>query len=92
MTDFAKATQWRDALTAELRGATDTLNALTDELAGDAPRIMGLTPDSVKADPRWKAAKSKVDRLFQTLRRFNTGYTRQFKRELAAQHRANRYA
>jgi hypothetical protein len=92
MSDFAKATQWRDALTAELRDATDALNALTDELAGDAPRIMGLTPDSVKADPRWQAAKSKVDRRFQTLRRFNTGYTRQFKRELAAQHRANRYA
>ena len=92
MTDFEKATQWRDALNAELRGATDALNALTTELASDAPRIMGLTPDSVKADPRWKAAKAKVDRLFQTLRRFNTGYTRQFKREIAAQHRANRYA
>ena len=92
MSDFAKATQWRDALNAELRAATDALNALTDELAGDAPRIMGLTPDSVKADPRWQAAKSKVDALFQTLRRFNTGYTRQFKREIAAQHRTNRYA
>jgi hypothetical protein len=92
MSEFAKATQWRDALTAELRDATAALNALTDELAGDAPRIMGLTPDSVKADPRWKAAKSKVDRVFQTLRRFNVGYTRQFKREIAAQHRANRYA
>lgn len=92
MSDFAKATQWRDALNAELRAATDALNALTDELAGDAPRIMGLTPDSVKADPRWQAAKAKVDALFQTLRRFNTGYTRQFKREIAAQHRANRYA
>jgi hypothetical protein len=92
MSEFAKATQWRDALNAELRAATDALNALTDELAGDAPRIMGLTPDSVKADPRWKAAKSKVDRVFQTLRRFNVGYTRQFKREIAAQHRANRYA
>ncbi len=92
MNDFTKATQWRDALTTELRGATDTLNALTNELAGDAPRIMGLTPDSVKADPRWREAKAKVDRLFQTLQRFNVGYTRQFKRELAAQHRANRYA
>ena len=92
MSDFAKATQWRDALNAELRGATDALNALTNELAGDAPRPMGLTPDSVKSDPRWQAAKAKVDKLFQTLRRFNTGYTRQFKREIAAQHRANRYA
>ena len=92
MSDFAKATEWRDALTTELRDATNALNALTNELAGDAPRIMGLTPDSVKANPRWREAKAKVDRLFQTLRRFNVGYTRQFTRELAAQHRANRYA
>jgi hypothetical protein len=53
---------------------------------------MGLTPDSVKSDPRWQAAKSKVDKLFQTLRQFNGVYTKQFKSELAAQHRANRYA
>ena len=92
MTEFETATQRRDTLNAELRNATDALNALTNELAGDAPRPMGLTPDSVKADPRWQAAKAKVDALFQTLRRFNTGYTRQFKREIAAQHRANRYA
>lgn len=92
MSEFEKATEWRDALTTELRDATDALSALTNELAGDAPRIMGLTPDNVKADPRWREAKAKVDRLFQTLRRFNVGYTRQFKRELAAQHRANRYA
>jgi hypothetical protein len=92
MTDFTTATQQRDAINAELSNATDALKALTNELAGDAPRPMGLTPDSVKADPRWQAAKSKVDRLFQTLRNFNGTYTKQFKRELAAQHRANRYA
>jgi hypothetical protein len=92
MTEFEKVTQWRDALTAELSGATDALNALTDKLAGDAPRIMGLTPDSVKADPRWQAAKRRVDSLFETLRRFNVGYTRQFKREIAAQRKARRAA
>jgi predicted nucleic acid-binding Zn-ribbon protein len=92
MIDFVTATQQRDALNAELSDATDTLKALTNELAGDAPRIMNLTPDSVKADPRWQAAKTRVDRLFQALRQFNGTYTKQFKRELAAQHRANRYA
>jgi hypothetical protein len=92
MTDFTTATQQRDAINAELSNATDALKALTNELAGDAPRPMGLTPDSVKADPRWQAAKSKVDRLFQAMRQFNGTYTKQFKRELAAQHRANRYA
>lgn len=92
MIDFATATQRRDAINAELRDATDALTALTDKLAGDTPRLMGLTPDSVKTDPRWQAAKSKVDALFQTLRQFNGAYTKQFKRELAAQHRANRYA
>jgi len=92
MIDFITATQQRDALNAELSDATDALNALTDKLAGDAPRCMNLTPDSVKADPRWQAAKFKVDRLFQALRHFNGVYTKQFKRELAAQHKAKRYA
>jgi hypothetical protein len=92
MTEFETVTKWRDALTAELSDATDALKALTNELAGDAPRPMGLTPDSVKADPRWQAAKTRVDRLFQSLREFNGVYTKQFKRELAAQHRAKRDA
>ena len=92
MGDFEKFTQWRDALNAELRGATDALNALTDELAGDAPRLMGLTPDSVKADPRWQVAKRKVDGLFRNLQWFNAAYTKRFKREIAAQHKAKRYA
>lgn len=88
MIDFATATQRRDSINAELRDATAALRALTNDLAGAAPRPMGLTPDHVKADPRWQAAKSKVDRLFQMLRNFNGVYVKQFKRELAAQRRA----
>jgi hypothetical protein len=88
MTDFIRATQQRDDINIRLHAANAALNALTNELAGDAPRLMGLTPDSVKADPRWQAAKANVDRLFQTLRQFNGVYVKQFKRELAAQRRA----
>ena len=88
MTDFITATQQRDAINADLRDATAALLALTNELAGDAPRPLGLTPDSVKADPRWQVAKSTVDKLFQTLRQFNGIYVKQFKSELAAHRRA----
>jgi len=87
MTDFITATQQRNAINADLRDATAALLALTNELAGDAPRPMGLTPDSVKADPRWQVAKAKVDTLFQTLRQFNGVYVKRFKSELAAHRR-----
>lgn len=89
MTDFITATQQRNAINAELSNATAALLALTNELAGDAPRPLGLTPDHVKADPRWQVAKHSVDWWFRALRTFNGTYTKQFKRELAAQRRAN---
>jgi hypothetical protein len=88
MLDFVTATQQRDAINAELSRATDALRLLTNALAGDAPRPMGLTPDSVKADPRWQVAKHSVDWWFRALRNFNGTYTKQFKSELAAQRRA----
>ena len=69
-TAFAAATAQRDTINAALREAIAALNAVTDELAGDAPRAMNLTPDHVKADPRWRAAKAAADRLFETLRQF----------------------
>lgn len=87
---FEIATQHRNEIDARLRDAIAALNALTDDLAGDAPRVMGLTPDHVKADPRWQQAKAKADTLFQSLRQFNSVYVRKFKRELAVARRAAR--
>lgn len=87
-TAFEAATAQRDDIDAALRGAIAALNDLTDELAGDTPRVMGLTPDHVKADPRWQQAKAKADVLFQALRQFNGVYVRKFKRELAIARRA----
>lgn len=89
-TAFEAATAQRDGIDAALRDAIAALNALTDDLAGDAPRVMGLTPDHVKADPRWQQAKAKADVLFQALRQFNGVYVRKFKRELAIARRAAR--
>ena len=87
---FEIATAQRDTLDAALSNAIAALNALATELAGDAPRIMGLTPDHVKANPDWQRAKAAADRAFQSLRQFNGVYVRQFKRELAAARHAAR--
>lgn len=89
-TPFEIATQHRNEIDTRLRDAIAALNALTDDLAGDTPRVMGLTPDYVKADPKWRAAKAKADTLFQSLRQFNRVYVRKFKRELAIARRARR--
>lgn len=82
-TPFEIATAQRDQLDAMLKEALGALRELTDDLAGDTPRVMGLTPDHVKANPDWRAAKSKADALFQALRTFNGFYVRHFRRELA---------
>lgn len=89
-TAFEIATQHRNEIDARLRDAIAALNALTDQLAGDTPRVMGLTPDHVKANADWQQAKAKADTLFQALRQFNSVYVRRFKRELAIARRAAR--
>ncbi len=89
-TPFEIATAQRDQLDAMLKEALGALRELTDELAGDAPRVMGLTPDHVRANPVWRAAKAKADALFQALRSFNGFYVRHFGRELAIARRAAR--
>lgn len=89
MTTFEIATQHRNEIQARLDQAIADLNAITAKLAGDSPRIMNLTPDHVKADATWRAAKRKADTLFQALRQFNGVYVRKFKKELAiARHAA----
>lgn len=85
---FEAATAQRDEIDAAVRAASADLRTLTDTLAGDAPRVIGLTPDHVKADPRWQQAKARYETLFKALQQFNAAYVKRFKRELAAQRRA----
>lgn len=49
---------------------------------------MGLTPDSVRATPEWKAAKARSERAFARLRAFNTVFVRRFAKEIRAEQAA----
>lgn len=54
----------QDNLWNEYRRAGAALNAFPKG-------HLGLTPDSVKATPEWKAAKQDYERAFSALRAFN---------------------
>jgi hypothetical protein len=51
---------------------------------------MGLTPEDVAKSPEYRMALALYNRANEASRNFNTVYTKQFKKELAAE-RANRY-
>jgi hypothetical protein len=75
---FEEAKRVRDQLDAEVRRYSDELNRFPK-----GP--MGRTPDSVTATPEWRSAKSGFDRAFRALRSFNESFTKQFRKELAAE-------
>ena len=85
--NFQQATIMRNACEAHMKEAAQALKAIPG--VGSGP--MGLTPDSVKASPEYKAAKARFDWDFDSFRKFNAYYTKAFKKELQAE-RAKKYA
>lgn len=81
---YEQAMQVRDQLESELKIASDVLQRFPKG-------AMGLTPDEVKFSPEFKLASKNYDNAFRTLRKFNTIYVRQFRKEINAA-RAARYA
>lgn len=77
----------RAAAEAELREAS---MRLTRAGAGSGPS--GLTPDSVKATPEYRAARYDTDRAFSRLRRINVYIVATFPNENRADHMAARQA
>lgn len=69
-----------------------TRESIAAELGVPATGHMGLTPDAIKFDPRYRAAKADCDEAFARLREFNGRWTRRFKREIAADVHAARIA
>ncbi len=76
--NYAIAKQVKAQLESEERQAAEALKAFPK-----GP--MGLTPDSVKATPEWKAAYLAHAAAFQALRKFNGSYFKAFKKEIAAE-------
>lgn len=52
---------------------------------------LGLIPDHIRDTEEYKSAKDKYDMLFNSLRQFNQWFTKEFKKEYAADRR-NRFA
>lgn len=68
------------------------LSSVSANVLNSYPKgAMGLTPDSVRATPEWKADKAEADRTFRALQDWNKVYTKQFKKERQAD-RAAKFA
>lgn len=81
MKTFAEAKLEADRLYAEVQRTSAALNAF--------PRnAIGLVPQVVRMSPEYRAAKTAYDQAFAALRDFNAGYTKTYKRELAAERKA----
>lgn len=83
MPTFAEAKAEHDRLDREFHEAGEALRAF--------PRgQMGLVPDAVRATPAYRAAKTRSDKAFAALRKFNQTFVRTFAKELRAERRARR--
>jgi hypothetical protein len=85
---FEQATHMRNIFEAQMKDAAQALKAIE----GVGTGWMGLTPDSVKASPKYQEARRRFDWDFDSLRKFNTWYVKTFKRELAQERAAKRAA
>lgn len=81
--DFEKAKMERDRLEDVLKNAQDALKNFVGKKTGP----MNLTPDNVKNNPKWKKLKRDVDVAFQNLRKFNSTFTKKYKKEIRADRR-----
>lgn len=79
---YQKAKAKQDELEARLNKAGEALRKYDKH-----KNAIGLLPDSVKSDPKWKADKRKYDQAFQTFRSFNQKFTKIFRKEIRRERR-----
>ncbi|MCP1852820.1 MULTISPECIES: hypothetical protein [unclassified Bradyrhizobium] len=94
--DFAAFQAAAAELDSRMKEAGARLGAVTESLAAEmgipARGPMGLTPDRIKFDPRYRLAKAAADIAFAELRAFNGRYAPRFKKEIRAEIDARRRA
>lgn len=86
--EFAAFCKARAMIESELAQAGAALRAIPG--VGSGP--MGLTPDSVKFSPEFRAAKARHDIAFAALRRLNGHNVKRFAAELRQEREAARAA
>jgi len=85
---YRQACRIRDELEAGAKRASDAWNAIL----GVGQGAMGLTPDSVKASPAYRAASRAYQCAAADLRECNRYMAKRFKRELTRDRAARRAA
>ncbi|MCU6501935.1 hypothetical protein LPN04_29505 [Rugamonas sp. A1-17] len=70
--------------------AERTAAALLEAAKGTETGPMGLTPDHVKAKPEFQKAWAQYDAAFRHMQNVNRWFTKQFKKEYAAERKATR--
>jgi hypothetical protein len=74
-TDYEGAKKIRDLAESEVKAAAEILKKF--------PSLSnGLTPDSVRSLPEYRAAKARSDKAFAHLRKVNTWFLKNFKKEI----------
>ena len=48
----------------------------------------GVTPDTVKATPAWRSARTEIDDAFKAVQKFNVEFLKKYKKEYAAERRS----
>lgn len=86
---YAEFVAMGDALDAQHKQAARDAVALAESLS-PKPWPMNLTPDSVKANPDYRAARDKAQALFAELRAFNGANVKRFKAEIRKNSRTSR--
>jgi hypothetical protein len=83
--------QAQQILDAEYTAACRELNEFINaNLEMNEVRLAGLTPDRIKSMPGYKVLRAKMENKFAVLRNFNGKFTKEFKKEIAAE-RSQKY-
>jgi hypothetical protein len=80
------------AVQAELERARNDASQALSSIAGVGSSAMGLTPDSVKASPEYRAARRAYDQRHADLAAFNARFVKQYATDLAADRARRRSA
>lgn len=76
------------AMRAEIEDILARSSTQLKGISGVGSGPMGLTPDTVRATPEWRSARTAYDEAFGASRAFNQGFNKTFETELKSERQA----